>query len=164
MEKKYSIGELRDRMKKNWPETVSPETEAVLGLMRLGELVNGQANKISARFGLTPAGFDTLVTLRSLPKPRALSPSELFMSVLISSGGMTKVLDKLEEDGWITRVAQDDDKRKKLVRLTTAGEKLAEDCMAAVMEGDRSLLQQSLSKSEIETLRDLLLTALKRLE
>ena len=164
MENRYSIGELRDRMKQNWPETVSPETEAVLGLMRLSEIVNSRANKTSARFGLTPAGFDTLVTLRSLPEPRALSPSELFMSVLISSGGMTKVLDQLEANGWITRVAQDDDKRKKLVQLTQAGEKLAEDCMAAVQAGDQNLLQQALSAPEIENLRDLLLTALDRLE
>lgn len=164
MDQKFSISELRDRLEENWPEVVTPETEAVLGLMRISEIVNSRANDISSKFDLTPAAFDTLVTLRSMPKPRALTPSELFRSVLITSGGMTKVLDSLEAKGLIAREFQEKDKRSKRVVLTKAGEKIAENCMEAVLDGDRDLLRQALSKKDIARLRDLLLGALEKLE
>lgn len=164
MDSKFTISELLDRMRQNWPETATPETQVTLSLIRFNDLVLANTNRITAEFGLTPAGFEVLVTLRSLPEPRELSPTELFRAVLITSGGMTKVLKGLEEGGWIERPVSAGDKRAKPVRLTKAGANQAESVMDAVMEGDRNLLSQALNYRDRGVLRKLLLRALEKLE
>jgi DNA-binding MarR family transcriptional regulator len=164
MENKHTIEELRRRIRQHWPETATPETEFILGLIRLNDVIASRTNEITGGFGLTPAGFETLVTLRSLPEPRQLTPNELQKSILVTSGGMTKVLHQLEANGWIERTSHGQDKRSKLVKLTASGKARIEDCMTAVQRGDRNLLTQSLSDKEISKLRDLILLALEKIE
>jgi len=164
VENRYSIEELRRRLRQNWPETATPETELMIGLLRLNDIVTNCTDRICADYNLTPAGFETLVTLRSLEPPRQLTPNELLRSILVTSGGMTKVVHHLEQQGWVERVAHASDRRSRLVRLTAAGEAHIEACMAAVMQGDRDLLSPSLDDGEVAHLRDLLLRAVAKLE
>lgn len=50
-----------------------------------------------------------------------LSPTQLYDIMLFSSGGMTKLLKKLETNEFIERVENKEDKRSKLVKITTKG-------------------------------------------
>jgi DNA-binding MarR family transcriptional regulator len=164
MTQKYSVAELLRRFEQNWPESNTQENEIILGMIRLNDL--GQEKlKISLRpFELTQASFEVLTTLRSLPHPRELTPTELYKSILITSGGMTKVLKTLEERNLIQRISNAKDKRSKWVRLTTKGADLAEKSMMAVAQGDRELLRGSLSENELTQLRNILLSALAKIE
>ena len=47
--------------------------------------------------------FDVLATLRRAGAPHALSPTALYEAAMISSGGMTNRLDRLERAGLIER-------------------------------------------------------------
>ena len=164
MEEKLSISDMLARMKKEWPEIATDGTGAVLGLIRLNDILMDSSNKVLTQFGLTQAAFEVLTTLRSYPKPRRLTPTELYKSILITSGGMTKVLNQLESDGLIERLENAADKRSQFVNLTPSGEKMAERSMKAIMENDQKILGTSLSKSEIKTLKSLLLQVLNGLE
>lgn len=164
MENKIKLTDLLRRMKQNWPEALSPETEAILGLIRLNDIVSNQATKSMAQFGLTQAAFEVLTTLRSMPSPRQLTPTELYSSILVTSGGMTKVLKQLEENNWIARIPHASDKRSTLVKLTKKGETLIEEAMEAVVQGDRNIMKQTLSDQDIAKLQEILLLALQKLE
>ncbi len=164
MDNKIKLNDLLQRMKQNWPEALSKETEAILGLIRLNDIVGNQANKSMAQFGLTQAAFEVLTTLRSLPKPRQLTPTELYNSILVTSGGMTKVLKQLEENNWIVRLPHSSDKRSMLVKLTGKGKTLIEQAMEAVVQGDRNIMKQTLSDQDISSLREILLLAIQKLE
>ena len=50
-----------------------------------------------------------------------MSPTQLYEAMVFSSGGMTKILKKLEEKQYISRVSSDTDKRNKLVKLELKG-------------------------------------------
>jgi DNA-binding MarR family transcriptional regulator len=164
MEPKYSIAHLLGRMQANWPKAASIETEIALGLVRLNDLGTDSVKTVLTKYDLSLAGFEVLFTLRSLPEPRQLTPTELYKSILISSGGMTKVLKHLEKNGWIERINNPDDKRSKFVKLTENGKQLAEESMIAVNESDRRLFSSSLSETELTQLRDILLGALSKVE
>ncbi len=99
-----------------------------------------------------------------MPEPRQLSPTELYSSILVTSGGMTKVLKQLEEKGWIIRVPHNSDKRSMLVKLTKSGERLSEEVMEAVVQGDKSIMKQTLSDKDVSRLREILLFAVQKLE
>lgn len=164
MEQKYSISNLLARIKTNWPEMATVETELVFGLIRLNDIVGDRAERIVAQHHLTDAAFEVLATLRSLAPPRELSPSDLSKSILITSGGMTKVLKQLEADGLVERTSHATDKRSKMVRLTDLGTRKAQEVMHDVAHGDRALLSSSMSEDEVVQLRDILLHALHKLE
>jgi cytochrome b561 len=74
-----------------------------------------------APFGFRDGEFDVLATLRRAGKPYRLSPTQLYKSLLVTSGAMTNRLNRLEDVGSIVRMADPNDKRSMLVALTDAG-------------------------------------------
>jgi DNA-binding MarR family transcriptional regulator len=143
-------------MKKTWPKTVTPTVEVILSIYRLNDLARANARRQTSRRGLSLTDIDVLAALRSAPPPHELSPTELYSAVLISSGGLTKVLHSLEHRGLIRRVADDKDRRSRRVRLTPAGRALAERAVAAVQASGDDLISRALSTGEMARLADLL--------
>lgn len=164
MEDKHSLDAALKRVRKNWPEMISPETEAVLAFIRLRDIIEEDTGKTIASHGLSHISFEVLVTLRSSEPPYELSPTELYQAALCTSGGMTKALKILEDDGYVERISHESDKRSKLVRLTTKGAAKAGEVMTDVVRGDRNLFTGSLSGEDVTQLRDVLLPFIRKLE
>jgi DNA-binding MarR family transcriptional regulator len=154
---------LRTRSK-HWPEAVTPIAHLMVRVYRLAGLIHDNAMEQAAAHGLSSAEFEVLVTLRGVPPPNELLPTELYSAVLMSSGGLTKVLGGLEKRGLVTRAEGKSDRRSKPVRLTAKGRALAERAMADVLQSDRKLILSGLSKAEVERLTRLLRKLLAVLE
>lgn len=102
------------------------------GLVIEGHLVtNGKLmDEIAERFNLAPAPFDIL--LRLVRTPGCRKPmTQLAREVALSSGGFTKVADRLVAAGLIKREPCDTDRRVTYVTLTPKGRRLAERARAA---------------------------------
>jgi DNA-binding MarR family transcriptional regulator len=99
------------------------------------------------RHGLDTGEFDVLATLRRSGPPYTLRPTELFTALMISSGGLTARLDRLEDAGLIRRRTAEDDARSVLVELTPAGRKKIEAAFRADMELENKMVS-GLSESE----------------
>ncbi|KHJ66625.1 MarR family transcriptional regulator, partial [Pantoea rodasii] len=69
-----------------------------------------------------------------------LSPTQLYKSLLVTSGAMTNRLNRLAEAGSIERVADPDDKRSTLVTLTEAGRKKIEQALQVHTQTQNALL------------------------
>jgi DNA-binding MarR family transcriptional regulator len=76
--------------------------------------------------GLKPGWLDTLAALRRAGPPYRLSPTELCAEALLSSGGMTSRIDRLEEAGLVRRKADADDRRGVIVELTAEGRRITD--------------------------------------
>ena len=85
-----------------------------------------------SHFGLLRSDSDVLVTL--FFNNKVLSPTELYEAMLFSSGGMTKVLKRLEEKELISRIPSSIDKRSLLVQLEVKGEVLIKQALLAIAE------------------------------
>ena len=129
-------------MRENWPDVVTPSTELMMRIYRLNDLVRENAIRQTEQSGLSFTEFEVLVALRSVKPPHELIPTDLYQAILISSGGLTKVLRALEERGLIARARGETDRRSKPVRLTAAGKNLAERVMPRVLESDEKLLSE----------------------
>lgn len=164
MEEKYSLQSILKRYEENWSEMALPESEAVVTLMRLNDIMMEATNQTIQALDMSNLAFEVLVTLRSYPKPHEVSPTDLYRSVLCSSGGMTKVLKNLESDGFVARVDHPEDKRSKLVRLTKAGISKAEEVMEKVCQGDKAFFTNALNDEEIKNLNKLLRSLVQKLE
>jgi DNA-binding MarR family transcriptional regulator len=72
-------------------------------------------------FGLTPCQFDIVATLGNTP---GMSFKRLGEKTLITKGTLTGVVDRLEANGLVRRVAAPNDRRSQIVQLTDKGEAL----------------------------------------
>jgi DNA-binding MarR family transcriptional regulator len=163
-EMRHTAEESLARMRKNWPKAVSPIAEILLRIYRLNDLARAHAHKQVSRHGLSLTDFAVLATLRGMPPPCELTPTELYSAVLISSGGLTKVLYGLEQRGLISRVADDKDGRSRRVRLTPAGRALAERTLATLQGSSDEFFGTALSPPEMARLASLLRKALLAIE
>ena len=108
-----------------------------------------------ARYGLQHGEFDALATLRRSGAPEGLTPTALFEAAMMSSGGMTARIDRLEKAGLVERRPHPTDRRATLVRLTDKGFDLIETIMPEHEEAARDILAP-LSLDEQKTLNALL--------
>ena len=135
------------------------ETGPMVLLGRLGEaaqvILRDRLNPLFARFGLQPGEFDVLATLRRSGPPYALTPTALYEAAMISSGGMTNRIDRLEAAGWVERRPNPADRRGTLVGLTAAGRTLIDRAVEAHVANQQAIVQH-LSPEEAAQLSALL--------
>lgn len=106
-------------------------------------------------FGFRDGEFDVLATLRRSGAPYCLSPTQLYKSLLVTSGAMTNRLNHLEEQGLIERINDPDDKRSTLVSLTSYGRERIEQALTVHTETQNAILA-NLSDAQRQQLESLL--------
>src|ERR1700755_878662 len=115
---------------------------ALLG--RLSEaaerVMRDHINPLFAEAGLQSGEFDVLATLRRSGAPYMLSPTRLYEAAMISSGGMTARLDRLERAGLTERRPDPNDRRGKLIALTEQGRKLVDATLTKHVANEQKIL------------------------
>lgn len=124
-------------------------------LARVRTLAEQRIEDLLERFGLTLGSFDVLVALRRAGAPYQRTPTELASASLLTSGGVTFRLDRLEQAGLIRRVPSPDDRRVMYGQLTAEGRDLADRVMGAHIANETRMLS-GLSEDEVQDLARLL--------
>lgn len=124
-------------------------------ISRVSRVLEREIEQVWASYGLSRGGFDVLAALRRSGPPYRLSPTELYNSLLISSGAMTNRVDRLEERKLVSRIPDPMDRRGVLVALTPKGKQLIDKVTAAHLENEQVLLQP-LTQREREQIAALL--------
>jgi DNA-binding MarR family transcriptional regulator len=156
--------ELLHLFKENWPEGYSSAEEVMLRLYHAALRHTEELQRFLAQFDLTTAEFVTLRVLRREPEPHVMTPSALHETLVLSPGGMTKILKQLEAKGLVVRRGDAADKRRNLVELTVHGQTTIGTVQAAVREYDGALLERTLTDREQQRLAQLLRKLLVTLE
>ncbi|MFB7942225.1 MarR family winged helix-turn-helix transcriptional regulator [Streptomyces sp. NPDC127049] len=125
-------------------------------IYRLAAAMRGRVDKAYAPYGMGLGEFDVLATLRRSGAPYTLSPRELTATLMITTGGMTGRLDKLEKAGLLTRSPDPHDRRGLRVTLTERGRELVDQAVGAGLERQREALEAALTEEEAEQLTGLL--------
>lgn len=133
-----------DRLRAQWAREL-PDLDtspmAVLGrIYRISNLVRPGIEATFAAFDLDRGEFDVLSTLRRSGPPYRLTPTELYTSLMISSGGLTHRLGRLERAGLIERLPSPSDGRSLIVGLTEKGKSLAEQAFRTDMASEAEVL------------------------
>lgn len=146
-----------DRLRGQWAnELPDLETEpmAILGrAYRLSNLVRPSIEATFASFGLDRGEFDVIATLRRSGVPYRLTPTELYTLLMISSGGLTHRLDRLQKAGLIVRERSTADGRSMVVGLSDEGIRLAEAAFRADMASEASYLTDLNAQERLDLAR-----------
>lgn len=103
---------------------LDPEALGLVGrVLILAKSLEASVETALQKHDMSLGQFDILATLRRNTEHRGLTPTQLLQSVVLSSGGMTSRLDKLEAAGLIEREADPTDRRGTIVVLTAKGKK-----------------------------------------
>lgn len=133
---------------------VSPQ--AVFGrLHRVADQLREQLIVGYGAYGLGEGEFDVLAALRRAGKPYELAPGEIARHTMVTTGAVTKRLDRLEKAGLISRKISDSDARAKVVHLTAAGRRVIDDAFTTHIANEHRLIA-SLSTEDREQLAMLL--------
>jgi DNA-binding MarR family transcriptional regulator len=116
--------------------------EVIGRISRIAELAQRELERVFAQYGLTGADFDVLAALRRVGEPYRLTPGELSRSTMVTTGGMTKRLDRLESSGLIRREPDPRDRRGKLIALTDEGRALVDDAVEGHFRNEARLLAE----------------------
>ncbi|MDX0551937.1 MarR family transcriptional regulator [Sinorhizobium medicae] len=140
-----SVTDHVDRLRGQWARELpdlDTEAMAIFGrAKRLSNLIGPSIDATFAAFGLDRGEFDVIATLRRSGPPYRLTPTELYTSLMLSSGGLTHRLDRLEKAGLIRREKAPRDGRSVHVVLTQEGAARAEQAFRADMANERRFLE-----------------------
>jgi DNA-binding MarR family transcriptional regulator len=135
---------------------LDPSPIGVVGrVSRLARELEQRLEPVYKAHGLEPGWHDVLATLRRTGPPYRLRPTDLTESLMLTSSGTTKRLDRLEKAGLIQREPDPDDRRGTLITLTPAGHDLINSVTEAHLANERRLLSV-LDETEQRDLADLL--------
>jgi DNA-binding MarR family transcriptional regulator len=156
-----------DLMVAQW-RTERPDLEldamaTIARLARLNALAGKAVAEVFDRHGLSVGEFDVLAALRRGGRPFEQRPTQLSTALMLSPAGMTNRLDRLEEQGWIERRPDPDDRRGWIIGLSDDGRALIEVVVADHVDNEERILSP-LTKKQRTALDDAVRTLLIQFE
>ncbi len=121
-----------------------------LRLMRFTNYSNHLSNDFLKRFDLTTAQFDVLVQIQVY---QPLTQMELADKITVTQGGISRMLVRLEKEGYIIRKQ---DWKTKTINLTEKGEAILYEAMPAQLAFQSSFFDEVLNEEETKTLYKLM--------
>lgn len=132
----------------------SPEQEVFLGLWRTYDRLRAFEEELFRRFDLTPQQYNVLRLLRAAA-PDPLPTLTLADRLVSRAPDITRMLDKLEQAGFVGRVRPPENRRQVLVSITDTGLDLLDEIARPLRECHARQLGH-LSRSDLKQLAALL--------
>jgi len=135
---------------------LDPSPQGIIGrLHRIALRLTDDLVAVYADHGLGEGEFDILATLRRSGTPYSLTPTELAAQTMVTSGAITKRVDRCVSQGWVTRQRSENDGRGRVITLTEVGRGLIDEAFTAHLANEERLLA-TFSESDREALARLL--------
>ena len=156
-----------DKLVSQWadqrPELATAALSISARAIRLERFLGRAVAAATSAWGLTEGELNVLAALRRSGPPFALTPTQLYQGLLLSSGAMTNRIDRLEQQDLVERQRDEEDRRRILVQLTDAGRELIDEAMDAHVASLEDVFS-GLDADERDDLTRLLRKLLARLE
>ncbi|MFF7530728.1 MarR family winged helix-turn-helix transcriptional regulator [Streptomyces bobili] len=130
-ERKDPVDAIVEQWAAERPDLDTTAMEVFGRVSRLARAMGDRMEKAYAGLGISRGEFDVLATLRRSGEPYTLSPRQLSATLMLTTGGMTGRLDKLERAGLLRRSPDPHDRRGLQVTLTEQGLAVVEEAVGA---------------------------------
>ncbi|MGW0764202.1 MarR family winged helix-turn-helix transcriptional regulator [Streptomyces sp. NPDC002676] len=146
------------------PDLDTTAMEVFGRITRLSRTMADRIEKAYQPYGISRGEFDVLATLRRSGEPYTLSPRQLSATLMLTTGGMTGRLDKLERAGLLRRSPDPNDRRGLQVTLTEEGLRLIDEAVGVGLAEQTDALSGLTAEQAgqlADLLRELLRSAVK---
>jgi DNA-binding MarR family transcriptional regulator len=135
-----------ERIVEQWREQrpdLDTDPMLVVGrLLRVAQLVDSALRPPFVAAGLGQGDFDVLAALRRAGPPYARTAGELRRELLVTSGAVTKQVDRLAARGLVRRDVGAPDARVRRISLTPGGVALVDELMVLHLDNQRRLVAE----------------------
>ena len=150
-----------DRMIARW-EAARPDLDAsclgvIARISRLAHAIDRDAARLLQQYRVSVVEFQLLAAIRMATPDHHPAPRDLLEPLMVSSGGLTSRIDRLEKVGLVERLRNPGDRRGVLLQLTKLGHGLVDRITTAYLFNQNVVLDKALTRDE-----QLQLTALLR--
>jgi DNA-binding MarR family transcriptional regulator len=135
------------------PDLDSSPLHVIGRVSRLADQIDELLRPVFAARGLGDGDFDVLATLRRDGAPYELTPSELGARTMVTSGAVSKRLDRLERRGLVERRIDENDARGRRVRLTVDGVALMDEAYPAHLANEARMLAGLSQREQTDLVR-----------
>lgn len=136
---------------------------AIYGVACAYALMEKKISDYLRGFKLTPAKFNALMVIKHKGKESGLSQIEIGRSLIVSASNMTRLLDKLEKEGFVERLSQKGDRRVNLVKISKKGSVILDKAWPGYHKGIMEV-SSLLNTEELKELSRLIIKWCSRLE
>ncbi|MEU5875109.1 MarR family transcriptional regulator [Glycomyces sp. NPDC047369] len=150
-----AVADMVGQWRRERPDLDASPMLVVGRMFRLADGFDRELRPPFADAGLGNGDFDVLAALRRSGEPYALSAGDLSRTVLVTTGAITKRVDRLEAKGLVARSVADEDARGRQISLTPKGKELTDRLMGVHLANQARLLEP-LTAAERKTLAGLL--------
>jgi DNA-binding MarR family transcriptional regulator len=150
------ISELKEELKQNKPFP-SLHEEAELNIQRTASVLSDEFASVLKPFGITGTQYNVLRILRGA-EPDGLCRNEVRERLINRMPDATRLLDRMESAGLVTRTREEEDRRMVRTRITSHGRQIVDALDTPVSTQHQQQLGH-LSTDELETLIRLLTKA-----
>jgi DNA-binding MarR family transcriptional regulator len=113
---------LATTLKQNRP-FVSLEQEVYLSILRTASELSYAVDQFFRPFDITPSQYNVLRILRGAGTD-GLCRNEISKRMVTATSDMTRLLDRMEKAGWVTRERAEEDRRQVSTQITKSGTEL----------------------------------------
>ncbi|RDV46957.1 MarR family transcriptional regulator [Leifsonia sp. ku-ls] len=157
-----AVARIQQEWRRERPDLDSAPQGVIGRLHRVAARLTAELDTVYAAHGLAEGDFDVLATLRRAGAPFERTAGELAEHTMITTGGMSKRIDRLERAGLVARRSSETDGRGRLVRLTERGRERIDAAVTDHLANERRLLDE-LDPSDAAALERILSRWLARL-
>ena len=157
------VDDIIQQWRQRRPDLDTSALEVVSRVLRAAHYLQARLDDIATAYGLSHTGdLEVLSDLYRIGPPHEMTPTRLADALLLTTGGMTARLNRLQEAGLVERHPDPHDRRGVLVRLTPNGAELAEHAITTLLEAQADSLR-ALDTAQRKDLGRLLRTLLEAL-
>ena len=140
-----------------------PYFGAASALVKAGFLWSNRCCAPYRAYGLNLAEADVLTTV-ARGEETSLSPSQIADRTVITKGGITKILDRLEARRLVRRLPSRDDRRSFSIQLTPKGTDLCRKLIAESARIAREIFQKAFRPAQMTQFSKLITLLLRNVE
>ncbi|MEU8707499.1 MarR family transcriptional regulator [Streptomyces sp. NPDC048565] len=151
-----AVDAIRDLWRAERPDLDTWPAGIVGRVQRLSRTLERELRQFDTRHGLESGEFDVLTTLRRSGPPYRMTAGAFLKASMITSGAVTRRIDRMEARGLVERVRpQGGDRRSVQIQLTEKGKREADALFPQHLENEIRMLS-ALSQEESDELARLL--------
>jgi MarR family 2-MHQ and catechol resistance regulon transcriptional repressor len=139
-----------------------PSVSATKTLITSAFLVTNGADRPYNKLGMSLSEVDVLAALAR--SEAGLNCSEIAETTLITKGGITGILDRLEARGFVQRLPSREDRRSIRIQLTEKGVEFCHELFAKLVNDDEEIFAKALNPAQIKQLSKLLTLVVRSIE
>lgn len=98
--------------------------EILYSIISCHGLIELEMGRVLQPYGLSPVKMNALMMIKHIGGAKGLPQVDVGRRMIVTAGNITRLIDRMEKDGFVERVAQLKDRRVKLIKITKKGSEL----------------------------------------